>query len=298
MYLPESVLSSCSGLFFALSIFKKSFLDPTPTGSRFLGLTLKNISYDDVVGMASDVIVYRDTVDTANSESFTLENYRGAISAIKGGTWPSGAPDIPLPTGGIIGFLSYGLTGYIHGVAVTGSTGFPMLYYGNDATAPAFRFNKQAEANDRFQIRGDGRLDWGVGGATALDTNLYRSTTNTLKTDDALIVTGILTASSTVAVNAMISHGTITALANDATPTVADRNVFLTGGTTTITDFDDGVEGQSIEIHAEHSVTITDGTNIFLSGSANFDMTSTDTLTLRQKADGKWYETGRGDNGA
>lgn len=93
-------------------------------------------------------------------------------------------------------------------------------------------------------------------------------------------------------------YGTITALADDATPTVLGRNVFLTGGTTTITDFDDGVEGQIITVIAEHSLTITEGTNIFLSGSANFDMTATDTLSLIQKADGKWYETGRGDNGA
>ena len=42
--------------------------------------------------------------------------------------------------------------------------------------------------------------------------------------------------------------------------------------------------------------TITDGTNIFLNGSANFNMVITDTLTLIQKADGKWYEISRSDN--
>jgi len=71
-----------------------------------------------------------------------------------------------------------------------------------------------------------------------------------------------------------------------------------TGGTTSITDFDDGYEGQQITVIADHPVTITDGTNIFLSGSANWTMTATDTLTLIQKADGKWYEISRGDNGA
>ncbi len=91
----------------------------------------------------------------------------------------------------------------------------------------------------------------------------------------------------------------IPALANDATPSIiAGGDQWLTGGTTTITDVDDGHIRQIIIIIAEHSVTITDGTNIFLNGSANFDMTSTDTLTLIQKADRKWYEVGRGDNGA
>ena len=86
------------------------------------------------------------------------------------------------------------------------------------------------------------------------------------------------------------------ALANDATPSILGADKWKTGGTTTITDFDDGYEGQIITIVAEHSITITDGTNILLNGSANFDMVATDTLTLIQKADGKWYEIGRSDN--
>jgi hypothetical protein len=93
-----------------------------------------------------------------------------------------------------------------------------------------------------------------------------------------------------------ISDGIISTLANDATPSITGGKHFLTGGTTTITDFDDGYTGQIIIIIAEHSVTITDGTNIFLNGSANFVMAATDTLTLIQKADGKWYEIGRSDN--
>ena len=85
-------------------------------------------------------------------------------------------------------------------------------------------------------------------------------------------------------------------LANDATPSVEGGRLFLTGGTTTVTDFDDGVEGQTITVTAEHAVTITHGTNIFLNGAVNFVMAVTDTLTLQCKADGKWYETGRSDN--
>ena len=92
--------------------------------------------------------------------------------------------------------------------------------------------------------------------------------------------------------------GTTRAFGDDATPSVAYGNIFLTGGTTTITDFDDGNAGKIITIIAEHSITITDGTNIFLSGSANWAMTATDTLTLVCKADNKWYEISRSDSGA
>ena len=85
-------------------------------------------------------------------------------------------------------------------------------------------------------------------------------------------------------------------LAAEATPSVLDGNNFLTNGTTTITHFNDGVDGQIITIVAENTITITDGTNIFLNGSINFAMNATDTLTLICKADGKWYELSRSDN--
>jgi len=92
---------------------------------------------------------------------------------------------------------------------------------------------------------------------------------------------------------------TIPALGNNSTPTVSGwEPLYLSGGTTTITDWDDGYTGMQFTMIADHSLTITDGTNIFLSGSANFTMTATDTLTVVQKSDGKWYETSRGDNGA
>ena len=91
---------------------------------------------------------------------------------------------------------------------------------------------------------------------------------------------------------------TIPTLANDATPSVASNDIWLTGGTTTITDFGNGYEGQVITIIAEHSLIITDGTNIFLNGNANGAMTDTDTCTLLFKADNKWYELSRSVSGA
>jgi hypothetical protein len=85
-------------------------------------------------------------------------------------------------------------------------------------------------------------------------------------------------------------------LANSATPSVSKGDRWLTGGTTTITNFTSGQVGQIIHILSEHAITITDGTNIFLNGSVNFVMANTDSLTLIQKADGKWYELSRSVN--
>lgn len=47
-----------------------------------------------------------------------------------------------------------------------------------------------ADANAAFQIHGDGKHAWGPGGATPVDTNLYRSAAAILKTDGALEVFG------------------------------------------------------------------------------------------------------------
>jgi hypothetical protein len=94
----------------------------------------------------------------------------------------------------------------------------------------------------------------------------------------------------------MDSNSKIPQLADDATPSIAGSDVWRTGGTTTITDFDDGYTSQIITVNAEHSLVITDGTNIFLRGGGNFNMVSKDTLTLLCKADNKWYERGRSEN--
>lgn len=85
-------------------------------------------------------------------------------------------------------------------------------------------------------------------------------------------------------------------LADDATPSVKGGRYFVTGGTTTITDFDDGIVGQRIEILSAHSITITDNANIILNGSGDFAMADTDTLTLVMLSDGVWSEFGRSDN--
>lgn len=84
-------------------------------------------------------------------------------------------------------------------------------------------------------------------------------------------------------------------LADSATPSVANKSIWRTTGTTTITNLTGGREGEIKHILAETGLTITDGTNIFLNGSVNWTMVATDSLTLicRQS---KWYELSRSDN--
>ena len=82
-------------------------------------------------------------------------------------------------------------------------------------------------------------------------------------------------------------------LVNEATPSVISyykHSYWVTGGTTTITNFDQGYHGQVITVIAEHSVTITHGTNIILNSGSNKSMVSGDTLSLIFKSNDKWYE--------
>ena len=88
----------------------------------------------------------------------------------------------------------------------------------------------------------------------------------------------------------------VTFTSTDATPTVANANVFRTAGTTAITAFDDGIAGQVIKILADANITITNGASLLLAGAANYAMTANDTLTLCMFTQGTWVETARSVN--
>ncbi len=156
-------------------------------------------------------------------------------------------------------------------------------------SSSSIRFYTAGHTNLRWEIDSSGHLlagtdntfDIGASGATrARDFFLAR---NAAIGNDASVA-GRLTLS------------TVTTLADDATPTVAASNLFKSGGTTAITDLDDGVVGQTIKILAAHSITITDGAPIILSGGANFDMVATDTLELTMFDDQVWQEVSRSVN--
>ena len=87
--------------------------------------------------------------------------------------------------------------------------------------------------------------------------------------------------------------GTVTFTAADATPTVAIGRTFITAGSTAITDFDDGVDGQIITVRAHGAITLTDSANLQLQGNANFVMALDDIVTLANIGGTNWYETGR-----
>jgi len=99
--------------------------------------------------------------------------------------------------------------------------------------------------------------------------------------------------------SAIPTPGTVngtTTLDNTGTPSVKGGDVWLTGGTTIITDLLDSTPYRPVTIIAEHTVTIVSATNMILSDDTDFDMLADDTLTLIPKEDGNWKEIGRSVN--
>lgn len=66
-------------------------------------------------------------------------------------------------------------------VAVTGGVAYSALQVAADAVLQ----NKllSADTQPAFRVKGDGKHEWGPGGSTAIDTNLYRLAAGVLKTD-------------------------------------------------------------------------------------------------------------------
>lgn len=91
----------------------------------------------------------------------------------------------------------------------------------------------------------------------------------------------------------------------DTTPSVrvigsvvqkTDRFVCANSGATSITTFDDGVNGQEITIRLDANTTLVHGATLKLAGGANLVGTANDMVTL-VLISGVWYETGRSVNG-
>ena len=164
----------------------------------------------------------------------------------------------------------------------------------NDGTGDQLRtaFDK---VNDNFN-----EVYTELGGANLSHINISG---NTISTDDTngdltldpngtgtIVLANAVTASSTVTVTgattvnggfaAAGTSGTfITFGAADATPTVAGGNLFKSGGAVTVTMFDDGVAGQTINVISEHAVVYdVTGTNL-KGGSADITTAAGDVTT-------------------
>lgn len=160
-------------------------------------------------------ILWLDT-GTAWVETTATSFFRSAVGVIKTNDVLAGASDV-YSRQGLAGQVNLGLVGTAAGVlfglagdvdiyrfgpdvlktddamvATLGySIGSPLpgvpAYQSQQVAAQTVLRNKllAADANDAFNVLGDGKHQWGAGGGTALDTDLYRSAAAVLKTNGA-----------------------------------------------------------------------------------------------------------------
>ena len=102
-------------------------------------------------------------------------------------------------------------------------TGTGFVYNPSAAGGAAFYSAIQGEANSRFYFDSNGTMHWGPGGATAVDTNLYRLAANELKTDGMMRI---------AAAGAGRAQGTVSFPADNSgrTYTPTKSTIWETGG--------------------------------------------------------------------
>lgn len=167
-------------------------------------LALRKPAGTDTVNVATDINASMDTIDTVvgftNASSSTrpstpftgqgvLESDTGAAIVSNGSSPASGSWTYLIGTGGP---TTVGATAAVGAIRVqTTST------IGGNRFVDA---RKSGDANAAYTMDFDGKNQWGPGGGTALDTNLYRSAAATLKTDSSFIVAGSETVSGNLTV--------------------------------------------------------------------------------------------------
>ncbi len=105
----------------------------------------------------------------------------------------------------------------------TGTTAYQALT--KDVTSRVINSLVATDVTARFVLFADGKVEWGPGGSTARDTNLYRSAADTLTTDDSL----------TVGASLVVTTAT-------TSPTV--RGATSSAGTLTLSSTSNGTKGK------------------------------------------------------
>lgn len=158
----------------------------------YIGLVLGNYS-GIIFGSAQDTYLYRSAYHTLKTDYYFESGDRiyasvGSSAQTEIGAINPGVPGIMLGDGRDASLYrkAAGVVATNNMLAVIGNNLFV-----ENATADATVFgtvSAYADTNYTFFIARNGAMSWGPGGAAVVDTNLYRSQANRLRTDDSLVV--------------------------------------------------------------------------------------------------------------
>ena len=157
-----------------------------------------------------------------NGELTITPNLGGAGTVVIDGTLNLGATTFSsLTVSGTAGSTAIGVTNG----NIVASNGFVRALRGTAGNA-VFTGAITGDAGDRIRIEADGRIEWGDGTSSTGDVNLYRSSSTTLKTDDAFAADTLFSTLSVTAGNGnFLADGPTT---RDVTPTTSGRGAIWT----------------------------------------------------------------------
>lgn len=125
----------------------------------------------------------------------------GGASAVDANLYRSSANTLTTDGNLVVGLQASATTGSYSAstgtgpvVSVTNATGAPtnanIVSTSNSATDKSIGVKVSGDTVNRFQVLANGHIDLGAGGASAVDTNIYRNAAGELKTDNSLTVAG------------------------------------------------------------------------------------------------------------
>lgn len=94
------------------------------------------------------------------------------------------------PQGGAALYIERNISGVgflFRNTAAAGHVAANLVSQSQTAGSRAFQVGLQSDSINRYSLEASGLMEWGAGGNTGRDTNLYRSGANELKTDDKFI---------------------------------------------------------------------------------------------------------------
>ena len=155
----------------------------TSTGNtRSVGLRVSDITYQDSGSMASDVLLYRESVESTGSEQFLVQNVRMAeLSGILAGAWPSWFPKPGVPAEGLITQMSSQ-----GGHVLLAATHEFVKADGSIMAREILTSREESLAEPQLKIDVDGKIYWGNGNGSQ-DVTLVRTAPGELTVSGDLV---------------------------------------------------------------------------------------------------------------
>jgi hypothetical protein len=225
-----------------------------------------------------------------NSGSYGMRLNRGKGMTISGNT---------IDTAGVYGVYVIASNGDIDGVSFSNNTianvqQHGLVYEESGANVISLTVRSNHFRQVSLASSGVSNVIHGATGSVAgidVSDNVYTGT------QAYAAFTSISATASYVTRNRTAGQGPgLVTLADSASVSCRNGDIFVTGGTTTITSIAGARVGKTVQIRAAASITVTDNASTVLAGNANFDMTADDTLTLTCFVDGVWTEVARSVN--